>query len=768
MRNAFVLPALLVFLASAPGAAAEEEPPPTPPKTQLTLEDLHGGPSFTKPIPDWSWRPGHAELVRRGNRTRPAQPPTPVLLAMDPETGTERELLDLGAMHTLVPGKGVRMRGIGRAGPPSFKWSADGKALCLVVKGDLVWVDLEAGTRRRLTETDAALSDLNIAPDGAHVSFSRENELWVVSTKEGAPRRLTTGGSKTLLNATLDWLYPEELDFRTAAWWSPDSKSIAYLQMDQSDVPVYRVPGLLPLRSEGREMFYPKAGDPNPKVRLGVVPPTGGKTVWVPLGDPAPEYIARVAWLGTGNAQDPCMLLVVTLDRAQRHLKLFGALVRDEACLVELLHEEKDAAWIDVPSEIVRQGRFLWHRQDETARFYVGQPKLPSLTPTPGGMQMYPLTPADFEATDVHAFGAPASLSLITGRRRGDINDTVLSHRITTDASTGWSGGELRIGPPADLHVDKTQSIRVDPDASGTYALLTTSSATVPPRKTLVRVHDGEVLREIGNASTPRLEALDLSVPEYGTLPIEGLGDIHWRLWKPADLDETRSYGLIVHVYGGPGSRMINNRWGRGPLLATLLNQRGFLVLEVDGRGTRGQGRDFMKCVQGRLGKLELEDQVRAVEEITKRPYVDAKRVGIWGWSYGGTMVCNALTRRSDVFSAGVAVASVTDWRLYDTIYTERYMGTPESNAKGYDETCCIPEAKNMSGKLLLLHGLGDDNVHAQNTIRLIEAFLEAKNLNYDAMLYPRRGHGIGGASLDVFTRLLRHFETHLGVPAQK
>jgi dipeptidyl-peptidase-4 len=278
----------------------------------------------------------------------------------------------------------------------------------------------------------------------------------------------------------------------------------------------------------------------------------------------------------------------------------------------------------------------------------------------------------------------------------------------------------------------------------------------------LVRLADGKVLRELGDARAPALETLELAVPEYGHIPVEGLGRIQYRLWRPARLQRSRKHPLIVQVYGGPGSRTVSEGWGRGPLFPTFLTERGFLVLQVDGRGTGGQGRAFTTCVQGRLGILELEDVVRAVREVAKRSWVDGARVGIWGWSYGGTMACNALTMRSDVFRAGVAVAPVTDWRLYDTIYTERYMGLPSENEKGYEETSSITHVGKLTGNLLVLHGLGDDNVHAQNTLRLLEACLRAKNPNLDVMLYPRRGHGIGGATIDVYRRLVRHFETHL------
>jgi len=728
-----------MLLAAAPAARAGDE---SPRGTPLTLKDLYAGRSFTKGIPSWSWRPGHAELVRTTRKKMGGKRPHAVLIGMDPKSGKTHDILDLSRLDELVVGKGGSMGGIGRGGAPRHKWAADGNALCAVVKGDLVWVDLRRDTRRRLTETKERLVDLNLAPNGSYVSFSRGNELWVVSTKKGKPYPLTSGGTKTLLNATLDWVYPEELGFRTAAWWSPTAKHLAYLQMDQSSVPVYRVPGLLPMRSGGREMFYPKAGDPNPKVRIGVVSVKGGKTVWMDVGDPAPEYVARVTWVPGGKT-----LYVITLDRAQRHLRIH--VCDPKTGKSRVVYEERDDAWIATPPQPrwVSDTAFLWRRQDACTRWFLADR-------VTGGKRlvMTPLTAPGIDATDLVHYGAKKGETTLYGG--------IVHGEVTAGLFEGVPGaGRIQRSP---LAPDAGTWTTARADESGTYALVSTSSATVPTRTDLVRVADGKVLREIGSAHSERLDALALAVPEYGHIPVEGLGRINWRLWKPADFDPEKKYGLLVQVYAGPGSRMVANRWGRGPLLQTLLTQRGFLVLQADGRGSGGQGRDFMKCVQGRLGILELEDQVRAVKEITARPYVDEARVGIWGWSYGGTMACNALTMRSDVFRAGVAVASVTDWRLYDTIYTERYMGTPAENPEGYQETAASTHAKKMTGRLLLMHGMGDDNVHAQNTMRLIEAFLRAKNLNYDAMIYPRRGHGIGGASLDVYTRLVHHFETHL------
>jgi dipeptidyl-peptidase-4 len=737
---------MLIALALAFGPAAAGEPPAG---QALTVKQVMDG-GFTQGIADWRWRPGHVELVRVDERTE-GEKSRRVLVAMDPERGTTRDLLDFAGLRALVPGRPPPMRGIGRAGAPTHVWAKDGNALCAVVKGDLVWVDLAGGARRRLTCTKSPLVDVRVSPDGRHVSFSRENDLWVVPTAGGAPRRLTRGGSKTLLNATLDWLYPEELGFDTATWWSPDGRRIAYLQMDESKVPRYRVPNLVELGSGGREMFYPKAGDANPQVRVGVVAVEGGETAWIDMGEPAPEYVVRVAFTGDRGRN---RLVVATLDRRQRELTVGSVEAggADAPRAYRVAFTERDLAWISPPPaprfDPAGGGAFLWRRDGDCLRWLRGElgasPKTPCI--------FRPLTPDGLDAQRCLYYDWKTGRGLFAGSVHGELTRGIFEGGL----------GVTEIRRPAwAADPDVSTTARVDP--TGAYALVSTSTATTPRRTVLVRTADGEVLREIGDARTEKLGEVELAVPEYGSIAVEGsAGTIRWRLWKPADFDERRSYGLVVHTYGGPGSAIVRNDWGRGPLLATLFCQRGFLVLQADGRGSRGQGRDWMKAVQGRLGILELEDQVRAVREITKRPYVDAGRVGIWGWSFGGTMACNALTLRSDVFRAGVAVAPVTDWRLYDTIYTERYMQTPKDNPEGYAETASVNHAGKMSGHLLLMHGLGDDNVHAQNTLRLVEALIKAGKTNYDMHLYPWRGHGISGAGLDLFTRLVRHFETHL------
>ncbi|MDJ0974404.1 MAG: DPP IV N-terminal domain-containing protein [Planctomycetota bacterium] len=723
---------LLALLGVGGPSFAEEQTAP-----RLTLEQVFGGRPFTRALPRWSWRPGHTELVRQG-RGR-------VLRRLDPGTGTGDVLFDLKTLDAQVPEKPVRMRGIGRSGPLTYRFAKDGEAMVVNVKGQLVWVHLTAGEVRRLTDTKTPIQDVQISPDATLVSFARDNDLWVVAVAQGAPQQVTQGGSEVLRNSSLDWVYPEELHYKTGAWWAPDSQSLAYLQLDQTDVPKHRLPKVLGRRGEGRVMRYPRAGDTNPKARVGVVSSKGGETTWLDLG--AYEYVARVAW--TPNAS---RVLVATLDRPQQRLRLLSCNPKDGTSTV--LFEETDAAWVSTPPapRFVNEHCFLWRsHRDDTTRWY-----LVALDETHTKVERQTaVTPAGFAAGSILHLDLAKSAATFDATPHGS---------STSSVYVGWGDRAPKHAP---FVTEPGMWTSASLDESGAYAIVTHSDAETPPERSIWKAAEGELIRAFGNARTDRYDRVAWAVPEELAIPIEA-GRIRMRLWKPPDLDARLQaepdlkLPVIVQVYGGPGSRTIRNRFGRGPVFATYLTQQGYLVLQVDGRGTGAQGAAFQRTVYGKLGVLEIDDQARAVKHLAKRSYVDGDRVGMWGWSYGGTMACNAVTMQPDTFKVAVAVAPVTDWRLYDTIYTERYMNTPEANPEGYRISSSVEQAKRFRGHLLLMHGLGDDNVHAQNTYQLMEALLKAKKPGFEVMTYPWRGHGIQGATLDVYRRLVAYFDRHL------
>ncbi len=325
---------------------------------------------------------------------------------------------------------------------------------------------------------------------------------------------------------------------------------------------------------------------------------------------------------------------------------------------------------------------------------------------------------------------------------------------IRARSYVGLAGEEAAFAPPPGHHTEASF------DPTETWVVLTWSNAVTPPRRELRRVTTAQAVRSFGDGWTERLRGLALAQPTVGELVREG-GAITWRLWRSPGADDGTPRPLLVRVYGGPSSRLVVDRWEGAILLTTLLTER-YHVLEVDGRGAAGRGARRERAIVGRLGLAEIEDQVAAVRHVARRKDVDGDRVGIFGWSFGGTLTSLGLTLHPEVFRVGVAIAPVTDWRLYDTIYTERYMGLPQQQDAAYQASAVTTHAAGLRGRLLLLHGTNDENVHVENTHRLVEAFEAAGRTTFEVKLYPGCGHGLGGRHRDLYERLIRTFDEHL------
>ncbi len=750
----FLLVVPILGLALGPALRAEDPPKAPAQDPRLTLERVFGGPPVTAPLPDWSWRPGHCQLVRVASREK-----RDLLLAHDPTSGAETTLLDLTTLESLVPGAaGAGERGLGRGGPARLLWTEDGRALGALVKGERVWVEVAGGARRRLTEGGAKRSDVQVAPGGAHISYEAENHLWVVPTAGGPPAIVLRCDDPDVLRGTLDWLYPEELGIEHASWWSPDGTQLVVLELDEREVPRYPVPDSLDAAAPSEPMRYPYAGQKNPKAALLVVGLQGGAErapVRLDLGTPAPEYVARVAWL-----PDAARIVVVTLDRAQRTLTVRSCDPATGAGTT--LYTQQDAAWIDPPPtpRFLSPREMLCRRNSSGAEIWTRTFLDAAGTAVLGGIQ--DLTPVEIVAHDLMLARDTTSPS----------SDGAQLAEILVEGSTSgsrrrglWGRGACRL---ADVLAEGNDSVDVTLDATSAWALVRRSTTPSPTVLELRRVADGALVRTLGDTRTPAYDALDLPVVEEGETDLgEGTRAL-WRLFKPREIAADARVPMILSVYGGPGSRTVEDRFGGGATWTALLVQRGFAVLQVDGRGTGGQGPQYERLLRGRLGDVDWAGLPQVIADVARaRPWIDAGRVGIWGWSYGGSMACDALTRRPDVFRCGVAVAPVTDWRLYDTIYTERYMGLPDQEKAAYDATSSVERAKTAAFKgcpcrLLLLHGLADDNVHPVNTLRLVEALLAAEKTDFSWHLYANRGHGLGGATRDVHRRALEWFERHL------
>ena len=742
---------LALGLAGAPAPSAhagDDAPAPAPPANpvapRLALERIVGaGAPYTGPgFHMASWRPGRDAWVEwRGAGAEAA------LWEVEAATGRATRLVGRAEVDAMRPPAEpeVASEGIGRGGPPDHLWAPDGSALFLRTRGDLVHVDLATGRKRRVTKTPSPMSDVRVAPDGLRVSFCRDHDLFTAEVADDGPRerRLTTGGTDAIRHGDLDWVYPEELDAGTAAWWSPDSTRLAYLTLDETHVPRFPLVDPVPTHGAVREEWYPKAGDPNPVPSVRVVAREGGPSVLLDLGAGDDVYVPWAAWAPDGKS-----VLVAVLDRAQRRLALRRCDPATGASTTFLV--EEDPAWVDVPPPpryLARGDAFVWKsRRGGRSRLW--------LVPLDGTAHRA-LTPTDVEATALAGLDEVAGVlhyaTLSPDRRREEIWRTTLA------------------GDAPRLVTDDAFSHGASFSPTGRWWVDTASRATVPP-VTTVREADGPGSRLLADTGTPELRSLGLVPPELTTVPVEAgpdakpADDLDAMVVRPRPFDPKRTYPVIVHVYGGPGSGMVRDAWrGTTSLFDAYLAQEGFVVLKVDGRGSAGRGTAYERRVHRNLGTLEVEDLGTAIRWLAKRPWVDATRVGVWGWSYGGYLAALALARAPTVFRAAVAVAPVTDWRLYDTIYTERYMGLPAENVEGYRISAPTTWAKDVRGALLLAHGLADDNVHFQNTARLVQALTQAGR-PYDLQVYPQRAHGIEGAAehLHLFRRIVEHFRTHL------
>jgi dipeptidyl-peptidase-4 len=601
-----------------------------------------------------------------------------------------------------------RNRNVAAAGP---QWTRDGKQILVPAGGDLFLVDAETGSLRQLTATAEAEEDPQLSPDGTRVAYRMRNDLYVRKLSGGGPVRLTRDGSETIWNGRLDWVYPEELQIRQAWWWSPDGGSIAYLQFDVSAEMIHPHVDASPVQAVYEPQRFPKAGTPNASIRLGVVGAGGGKTRWMEIGPTAEMLIARVQWMPGGRE-----LAVQRLTRVQDRLELLAFDVRSGRG--RLLLEERDAAWINIHNilHFFADGRFLWaNGRDGFRHLYLQEP---------GGLRQ--VTRGEWEVVDVPYVDEARGEAWVTATRESPLERQVYRVQLADGTMTRQTKGAgthvVSVGPGARYYTDAWQN------------------RSQPPRQILA---DGAG-REVAVVKEAAAQEHELLPVEYVTFRGKEGTLFHGQVIKPKGFDAARRYPAIVMVYGGPHAQNVRDSWA-GANWEQALAQRGYVIWRMDNRGTSFRGHSFETPVNRQLGRMELADQLEGLDYLLAQGYVDPKRVGIYGWSYGGFMTLYAMTHAPERFAAGIAGAPVTDWRHYDTIYTERYMGLPAQNAEGYRNASPVNAAGKLAGKLLLVHNFQDDNVLFQNSQHMMEA-LQKAGKQFDSMFYPLKSHGVTGA----------------------
>jgi dipeptidyl-peptidase-4 len=705
---------------------------------ELTVERVIGSGEFQPDgLPSLAWTPDGEAFTWLQRRP---ESPVPDLLREEAGSGRRSVVID---GSTLVPPGESRPLEI-----EGYQWGPNGRRMLLYTRTQRVWrlntkgvyfvYDVEDGELRPLSTAFGWQQFAKFSPDGRRVAFVRENDLFVVELESMEERRLTSSGSEMIINGTFDWVYEEELGLRDGWRWSPDSRKIAYWQLDQTPIRTFNMIDDLELYSRPIPLPYPKAGDPNSVARIGVLDLASGETTWMDTGDNPDVYLARMEWAETPSE--------IVIQRMNRHQNRIDVLLADVGTgQARVLFTEESGTWVDVDDDMtwVEDGsRFVWtSERDGFEHIYLYDRD---------GTLVRQLTEGEWVA------GSPQAVTdewvYFTAAR-----ETPLGRQLYRVALAGGEPERLTEGPG--WH-------GADVSPTGAYFVDSWSQAGDPPRYTL-RAGDGTAVRGMvtNDDLRERLGRLDLQAPEF--FEIETPGGVTLNAWRilPPGFDATLEYPVVMYVYGGPGSQTVTDSWGGGRYLwHQLLAQRGYVVVSVDNRGTGARGTAFKNATYLQLGRIETDDQVAAARWIGAQPWADADRIGIWGWSYGGFMTLMALTAGEGVFAAGVSVAPVTSWRFYDTIYTERYMRTPRENPEGYG-LGPLYRAADLSGELLLVHGTGDDNVHFQNSVQMVDR-LVAAGRPFDVMIYPNKTHAIGGRETQrhLYRMMLDFWLEHLPV----
>jgi dipeptidyl-peptidase 4 len=717
----------------------------------LTVERLYSPPSLSGRLTQGiEWAPDGKRLSyleRQGSGKDAAVE----LWTMDAATGERKIMVNAETMKAVMQPekeKAIQATGLGRVQAENYKWSPGSDSLLFIGTNSLVLLDLKTMAIKPLVSGEAELEDPKFSPDGKWVSFLRDFNLWIVNLASGETKALTSGGSEEILKGKLDWVYPEELDASTAYWWSPDSSRVAYYEMDER--PVTRYP-IMDMSSPIGAMEYtrfPQAGEANPIVRVGVVAIAGGETKWMDTGADKDIYLPRVDWL-----RDSRRVAIQRLNRAQNKLDL---LFCDTATggSTQIL-SETDKYWVNVSDDLYffsDQKRFLWSSERTGFRHYFVYDL--------SGKQLEQLTSGEWSILGTGGFGPGGSTRANVDEANGFIY--FLSNKDNVP-ETQLYRVSLRDNKLTRLtQAAGTHHPRLAPDSS---AFVDSYSNTgTPPSQDLYRA-DGKHVAVLNENKPTELAEYHLSPVEFLNVAADDGTKLYALMIKPPAFDPSKKYPVLINVYGGPQAQVVRDAWGGVEFLFhQMMAQKGYIVFSLDNRGSYGRGHAFETPVYHQFGKVELADQLAGVRYLKSLPYVDGSRIGIWGWSYGGYMTLYSLFNAPDVFKAGVAVAPVSDWRLYDTIYTERYMGRPQDNAEGYKNSSPVNQAGGLKAKLMLAHGTGDDNVHFANSSEVINQLIENGRYPSDLMIFPGRGHPIGDppARIQLFDGIVEFLQKNL------
>jgi dipeptidyl-peptidase-4 len=757
-RNAFLyfLPLIFLIVEGAQRAAVGQDADPS----KLTLDRIYTKSEFNaQSLGGFRW-------LKTGDSYAKLEPSKTLkgamdLVSYDVATGQRNVLI---AAERLIPRSGEAQLQDNVAPPlqiQGYEWSTDGSRILIYTNSKKVWRLNTRGdywvldaVRGKLTKIggDAEPSTLmfaKLSPDGTKVGYVRENNLYVQNLVDNRIIPLTTNGSHTMINGTSDWVNEEELYLRDCWRWSPDSRSIAYWQMDAEGIKDYLlINDTSDIYPTITKIPYPKVGTVNAAVRIGVVSANGGETTWIKApGDPRENYISMMEWAGNSSE-----IVFQHLNRLQNRADV---LIADAATgNVRTIFTDEDEAWVDVKTSGMRWldgGKaFLWmSERDGWDHVY---------TVSRDGASIKLITPGSFDVVGIQAVDESggwlyyiASPENATQRYlfRSKLDGGGTPERVTPANQPGWH--TYNISPNNHWAVHTYSSFGKAPKTEFVDLLGKT------PAKMMV---DNMELQT-------KIDKLQKGTQDFIKVEISNGVTLDGWMMKPPGFDPNKKYPILFYVYGEPASQTVTDNWGGSNYLwFTMLTQQGYIVASVDNRGTPGpKGRGWRKSIYRKIGVISSGDQATAVKAIlAKMPFIDSSRVGVWGWSGGGSSTLNAMFRYPDIYKMGMAVAPVADMRLYDTIYQERYMGLPKDNPNDYKQGSPITFANGLKGDLLIVHGTGDDNVHYQGTELLINELVK-NNKPFTMMAYPNRTHGIfegEGTTRHLFELLTRYLHEHL------
>jgi len=733
---------LVIDCSFAPNAAAQASAPAKP----LTIERIFTPGEMTGRGPETlEWSPDGTKLsyVQRDENGEGGE-----LWYMDAATGEKKVLVTAAKLAALAPDyakvKNEREKErLTRYHVAAYLWAPDSKHLIFDSQGQLWLYDLASNTAVQFTSAPDPSGDPKFSPDGNHVSYVRKHNLYVQPASGKGERQLTKDTKDDLFNGDIDWVYAEELAVRSNYFWSPDSKEIVFLHMDESKVPTYPITDWIPTHPTVDYEKYPKVGDPNPVVKLGVVNASGGKVHWIKLTDDEEMYIARFGWVRDG------VIWVEVVNRTQDEANLYFVDAKSGKSRIVLTEKTPDA-WIDFdrvePRFLKSSGRFLWPSwRDGNMHLYLYSFEQQNPLGADAKLERQ-LTQGDFQVLGIDGVDEAAGAVFFACNKDDPRQRQLYSAKLDGSGLQALTHEEgMHFGDFAD---------------DGKHYVHTYNDTDSPPKTTVCAV---------GAACNPLWEAR--SVAEYNLAPTKFLEfkaddgtTLYGRLLLPPNPPAEGKIPVIVNIYGGPAAQMVLKAWGgSSSLFDQILARKGFAIFAVDNRGTPNRGRKFETAIRREFGAIELKDQLTALDQLlTQYPQLDKDRIAIWGWSNGGSMTVYAMTH-SDRFRAGVAVAPVTNQINYDSIYTERYMGLLKDDPKGYAESDVTRSVDKLHGELMLAHGTSDDNVHFQNTIQMIDALIKADK-HFRLMIYPNKTHSISGkdSRVHLFEMIEDHFEREL------